>query len=212
MTEANIRSRGWDGMCTFLMKEPVSRKRILAFCACCRCVWDHVKLECNRHALVTSERFADGEVTKEELLTSWRAVRFEPSVYAEWFLSAAGPAEGEFARRANPTNDERGLLEERLTSRTYDPHSELSRQRVAIGFDVFGHRFLKADFDSSWRTEAAVALARGMYESRDFAAMAVLADALDDAGCADADILAHCRGAGPHVRGCWVVDLVLGKE
>ncbi len=42
--------------------------------------------------------------------------------------------------------------------------------------------------------------------------MPVLADALEDAGCADADILAHCRGHGPHVRGCWVVDLVLGKE
>ncbi|QDU20371.1 hypothetical protein ETAA1_23230 [Urbifossiella limnaea] len=51
-----------------------------------------------------------------------------------------------------------------------------------------------------------------MYESRDFAPMPVLADALEDAGCADNDILAHCRGDGPHVRGCWVVDLVLGKS
>jgi hypothetical protein len=67
-------------------------------------------------------------------------------------------------------------------------------------------------FDPSWRTEAVVGLARGMYESRDFAPMPVLADALEDAGCADAAILAHCRGDGPHVRGCWVVDLVLGKN
>jgi hypothetical protein len=51
-----------------------------------------------------------------------------------------------------------------------------------------------------------------MYESRDFGAMPILADALQDAGCEDAAILGHCRGAGPHVRGCWVVDLVLGKE
>ena len=50
-----------------------------------------------------------------------------------------------------------------------------------------------------------------MYESRDFAAMPVLADALEEAGCDHADVLAHCRGPGPHVRGCWVVDLVLGK-
>ncbi|MBN9521356.1 hypothetical protein J0H58_23015 [bacterium] len=77
--------------------------------------------------------------------------------------------------------------------------------------DIFDGLYLPNPFDPSWRTEAAVALARGMYESRDFAPMPVLADALDDAGCADADILAHCRGPGPHVRGCWVVDLVLGK-
>jgi hypothetical protein len=51
-----------------------------------------------------------------------------------------------------------------------------------------------------------------MYESRDFSAMPILADALQDAGCDNADILAPCCGPGPHVRGCWVVDLVLGEE
>ena len=51
-----------------------------------------------------------------------------------------------------------------------------------------------------------------MYESRGFAAMPVLADALEEAGCDSPDILTHCRGDGPHVRGCWVVDLVLGKS
>jgi hypothetical protein len=45
-----------------------------------------------------------------------------------------------------------------------------------------------------------------------FDRMPILADALQDDGCEDTDILAHCRGAGPHVRGCWVVDLVLGKQ
>ncbi|MBN9519800.1 hypothetical protein J0H58_14965 [bacterium] len=59
--------------------------------------------------------------------------------------------------------------------------------------------------------EAVVALARGVYESRDFATTPVLADALEDAGCAAPDILAHYRGPGPHVRWWWVVDLVLGK-
>jgi hypothetical protein len=51
-----------------------------------------------------------------------------------------------------------------------------------------------------------------MYDSRDFSVMPILADALQDAGCDNEDILSHCRGDGPHVRGCWVVDLVLGKE
>ena len=52
-----------------------------------------------------------------------------------------------------------------------------------------------------------------MYESRDFAAMPILADALQDAGCDNPDLLAHCRDPQQvHVRGCWVVDLVLGKS
>jgi hypothetical protein len=65
-------------------------------------------------------------------------------------------------------------------------------------------------FNPSHRTEAAVALARGMYESRDLSAAPVLADALEDAGCADAAVLGHLRGGGVHVRGCWCVDAVLG--
>ena len=55
-----------------------------------------------------------------------------------------------------------------------------------------------------------VVLARTMYDAREFSAMPILADALQDAGCDSADFLDHCRELGPHVRGCWVVDLVLG--
>ncbi|QJW93756.1 hypothetical protein [Frigoriglobus tundricola] len=78
--------------------------------------------------------------------------------------------------------------------------------------DVFGNPFRPVVFSPSWRTGTATALARQMYETRDFSAMPILADALQDAGCDDTDALDHCRGSGPHVRGCWVVDLVLGKE
>ncbi len=78
--------------------------------------------------------------------------------------------------------------------------------------DIFGNPFRPVAFSPSWRSDTAVSLARGMYEARDFAAMPILADALQDAGCDNADILDHCRDAkGGHVRGCWVVDLVLGK-
>ncbi len=66
-------------------------------------------------------------------------------------------------------------------------------------------------FAPEWRTDTAVLLARQMYESRDFGAMPILADALQDAGCDNADILTHCRKPGEHVRGCWVLDLVLEK-
>jgi hypothetical protein len=70
----------------------------------------------------------------------------------------------------------------------------------------------KTVFDPNWRTSTVVAIARGMYESRDFATMPILSDALQDAGCENEDILNHCRSDSPHVRGCWVVDLILGKQ
>jgi hypothetical protein len=81
--------------------------------------------------------------------------------------------------------------------------------------DVFGERgagLTSPWWQDDWRTDTAVSLASTMYESRDFSAMPILADALQDAGCDNDDILDHCRDANQaHVRGCWVVDLVLGK-
>jgi hypothetical protein len=45
-----------------------------------------------------------------------------------------------------------------------------------------------------------------------FADLPILADALEDAGCTEAAVLAHCRGGGEHVRGCWAVDLLTGRQ
>ncbi len=79
--------------------------------------------------------------------------------------------------------------------------------------DVLGNPFRPVGCDPAWRTDTAVSLARGIYESRDFGAMPILADALQDAGCDNLDVLNHCRDATViHTRGCWVVDLVLAKE
>jgi hypothetical protein len=77
---------------------------------------------------------------------------------------------------------------------------------------VFGNPFRPVAFDPSWRTRTATTIAQVIYDERDFSTLPVLADALEDAGCEHADVLSHCRQPGEHVRGCWVVDLVLGKE
>jgi hypothetical protein len=90
------------------------------------------------------------------------------------------------------------------------PRAELEFQ-VALLHDLFRNPFRPVAFSPQWRTETVNEIARQMYESRDFSAMPILADALQDAGCDNADILNHCRSAGPHARGCWVVDLALGK-
>jgi len=78
--------------------------------------------------------------------------------------------------------------------------------------DIFGNPFRPGTIYRAWLTTTVTTLASQVYESRDFGAMPILADALQDAGCTSDDILTHCRGDGPHVRGCWVVDLVLDKE
>ena len=90
-------------------------------------------------------------------------------------------------------------------------HKREEAAQVALARDIFGNPYRPVTFERAWRTSTAVALAKQMYDTRDFSAMPILADALQDAGCENADILDHCRGAGPHVRGCWVVDLVMGK-
>jgi hypothetical protein len=77
--------------------------------------------------------------------------------------------------------------------------------------DIFGN-LRPVALDPAWRTSDVVQLARGIYDDRAFDRMPILADALMDAGCTSDDVLSHCRGSGPHVRGCWVVDLLLGKS
>jgi hypothetical protein len=77
--------------------------------------------------------------------------------------------------------------------------------------DILGNPLRPFEFVQRWRTDTVVALARQMYDSRDFGAMPILADALQDAGCENEDVLNHCRKPKTHIRGCWICDLVLGK-
>ena len=78
--------------------------------------------------------------------------------------------------------------------------------------DIVGVPARPISLKKRWQSETVVALANSIYAERAFDRIAILADALEEAGCDNRDMLDHCRGDGPHVRGCWVVDLVLGKE
>jgi hypothetical protein len=89
--------------------------------------------------------------------------------------------------------------------------SDLAAPLRALVLEVAGNPFREVPFDPDWRTDTARALARQMYDRREFSAMPVLADALQDAGCDNDDVLNHCRDPRQvHVRGCWVLDAVLG--
>jgi hypothetical protein len=86
------------------------------------------------------------------------------------------------------------------------------REHASLFRDIFGNPFRPVAADPSWLTSTVLQLAQGIYQDRAFDRLPILADALQDAGCDHDDILNHCRGDGPHVRGCWVVDLLLGRE
>jgi hypothetical protein len=77
--------------------------------------------------------------------------------------------------------------------------------------DLIGNPFRPVAVASAWLTPTVRALAQGVYEERAFDRLPILADALEEAGCADPDLLGHLRGPGPHVRGCWPVDLLSAK-
>jgi hypothetical protein len=78
--------------------------------------------------------------------------------------------------------------------------------------EIFGNPFDPVKLNPCWLTSTVKTLAFAIYEERSFIDLPVLADALEDASCTDLKILNHCRQPGEHVRGCWVVDLILGKE
>jgi hypothetical protein len=86
-----------------------------------------------------------------------------------------------------------------------------AEQQALLARDIFGNPFRPVTADPAWLTSTVVALARGIDTDRAFDRLPILADALQDAGCDDHDVLSHCRGGGPHVRGCWVVDVLLDK-
>jgi hypothetical protein len=104
---------------------------------------------------------------------------------------------------------------DRCLARRLSSHfgTEIERMACAVIRELFGiHLFRSITFDRVWLTSGVVSLAIGIYEERAFDRMPILADALQDAGCDNEDILSHCRGLGPHCRGCWVCDLCLGKQ
>jgi hypothetical protein len=169
------------------------------------------------------ERFADGRATNEEVKTA------EAEANAIWLKNASDDTALAFIQlfwtEVNGLHVSTTTLSaafeqqqrqankpfESLEGRTSGACPSEEREQCALIRDIFGNPFHPITFTASWRTGTAITLSREMYESRDFAAMPILADALQDAGCNNADILDHCRGPGPHVRGCFVVDLLLDK-
>jgi hypothetical protein len=213
----------------FLGENLSERKLRLFGCACVRGVWADLPAEVLRQAIETCERFADGLATDEELEAAReladRVCRDMEGIIADhsaiavtalcepkpWFPMGEGSSAGIAAVAAELRFDEETPWEV-VWAQEKQAHCERLRE-------ILGNPFRPTLFDPAWRTSSVMSLAQAAYEERllpagtlDSARLAVLSDALEDAGSTDAEILSHLRGPGPHVRGCWVVDLLLGKE
>jgi hypothetical protein len=232
MTEAEwLTSEDPERLFVHLLPPYDGRKWRLFVCACCRRMSSLMPDARSRAAVEASEGFADGLVTLDELEYAHAGAH---SAALRWFFGAPGipyssgltsslavdvSSEYELsptilkhvALAAGYAEEDAAAPQDALQVRDWVTGCETAEQ-ANLFRDVFGNPFRPVDFSPAWRTDTAVSLAKQMYESRDFGAMPILADALQDAGCDNEHILSHCRGDGPHVRGCWVVDLVLGKE
>jgi len=89
--------------------------------------------------------------------------------------------------------------------------SEFRAKQAELLREVFLHHFIPVTLDRRWLTATVIDLARTIYDETVFERMPILADALMDAGCDNEEIISHCQGPGPHLLGCWVLDLLLGK-
>ena len=94
----------------------------------------------------------------------------------------------------------------------WEAETQERKVHAALVRDILGNLFRPVALDSSWLTSTVTNLGEAIYDERAFERMPILGDALEEAGCSNADILNHCRQSGEHCRGCWVVDLLLGKE
>jgi hypothetical protein len=233
-----LASRDPQAMLTFLSQRGITddRKHRLFACACCRRIWDQFPDERNRDLVAVVENypdhtFDDPEIRDPACASSARELEFRDNP-AYWVVKALGRG---FYKMTAPVSaavvaaraldilapggaetDGNGRIRQRAEA----------QQQAALLRDVFGNPFQVVMFSPEWRTDTAVSLAGQMYEAREFSAVPILADALQDAGCDDPAVLDHCRGFGRfvgeppagsphpscHVRGCWVVDLVLDKE
>jgi hypothetical protein len=182
-----------------------SRKLRALAVACCHRIIAFVDDPRMVAALDAAERFVDGEITADLLKHHHNAAS---AAYSDAEHEQAWAAVWCASRPEVGWN----VCSHAVQVRAFSDWDKEQAAQSALVRDIFGNPFHPVTFSWEWRTNTALSLARQMYDSREFGAMPVLADALQDAGCDCDDILDHCRGPGPHVRGCWVVDLVLGKE
>lgn len=206
---ANLTEADWlacTDPCPMLhcLKDKASdRKLRLIACAYCRSLWAFMGTASQR-AILLREMMADEPVNESHRRAVVRAAidavcRFDKAC-GDFYMAAD---------MAYQVPCENGSY---ASARTIGSWSPPLASAVPIVRDIIGNPYRPKFIEPNWLTRKVINLSSIIYEERAFDALLILADALEEAGCHDADILAHCRGPGPHVKGCWVIDLLLGKQ
>jgi hypothetical protein len=187
-----------------------ARPSRLLGCSFARLVWHLLGEELGRPSVEIVENFVEGKAAWADLRREFVRIRRdtpplevrERAVYhlsvevLMMFSISAGNAR-EVARQSAEASRSSG-------------GKDLTVSQCNLVREIFGNLFSPDPFDSAWVTSTAIALAMDINNNRAFDAMPILGDALEEAGCPSPSILDHCRGKNHHVRGCWVVDGVLG--
>jgi hypothetical protein len=218
-----------EPMLAFLRDKARDRKIRLFACACYRRATELEEelshgLSVARvpEQILLAEGYADGKVAYGELAFMFRR-RYASNPHPEVLLWHAGydgliypdPLPMEFVGRladwpVRTATDRCTTSIEVTAARSEEQHRQSNMFR-----DIFGNPFRPVVLDPAWLAwngGTVRKMAQAIYDDRAFDRLPILADALEEAGCANRDILDHCRSGGDHVRGCWVIDLLLGKE
>ena len=206
------------GMLEVVRPHASERKMRLIAVACCR----HLRLMLNDQVaagaidgvIVAVERFAEGLGTKASIKRGRQAVRMvrhglpvvvgvaSPTWNALWLTEIAA-SENAYGSVIPEINRLAGMG--LIGDQERPPTCDLIRC-------VIGHPSRPNPTNRPWCTSEVLSLARSIDDHRSFELMAMLAQALVEAGCDDSGMLSHCRTQADHVQGCWVVDAVLGKQ
>jgi hypothetical protein len=210
-------------MLKFLRRRASDRKLRLFACACCHRIWHLLEDVRSRAAVNIAERYAEGATGIAVLSAAAEgAAGVHPS--RNWARGACTELDrGYAAYAAYAAATPHARYAARQVASCSAGNSAGERQvRCVLLRDLFGNPFQPVTVSSAWLTwhdGLVVRLAQAAYDNRtlpdgtlDKDRLAVLADALEEAGCQDVQILGHLRSGGDHVRGCWVVDCLLGKE
>jgi hypothetical protein len=215
-------------MLSFLRGKGSNRKFRLFTVACCRRIWHLLTDERSREAVQIGERYADGLVCEPDRLAAAEAAKHVDIDGTNDAADAAYLA-AEINSPRNHPDAEWGIASDTMSSAAYAdpkfvkarttdfglryyPLASIQEAHCQLLRDIFGNPFRTVAVERSWLTSEVVTLAETIYDRRTFDRMTELANALERAGCTDAVILDHCRNTKEHVRGCWVVDLILGRH
>jgi hypothetical protein len=209
-------------MLEYLREKTSERKLRLFGCACVRRVWDRLIDKQSRGLVEVGEQYADGLVSEEQLSGVRHAYNDHQNEGVDgddilvYYDTIAADAASEVVECGAAIFCALFASQHAASAGYYegDEVAERAAQAVLLR-DLIGNLFRPVAINPAWlawNDGMVHKAAQAIYDERAFYRMPILADALQEAGCDSADILEHCRSDGPHVRGCWALDLLLSKE